>query len=224
MKDEYFLDKSNRIIVILDNDIYQYKMVHQRLIDGKYINIKKWAIKPYYYDMIHYNAVIEDLNFFQVQNANGGFEAWYDYKNGKFIIEPGIWDEISLGTNNEYIDKYNGAIANFTIKSDYENDDIIKYESAIDGKEKLITFEVNDGKYFAILNLDGTIRNNVLFKGQSIYEINQIIYLSQYHSLEDFKQRRKMICNALKKERKEQYYTNDYSQYIDKEVARVLKK
>ena len=96
--------------------------------------------------------------------------------------------------------------------------------------EKIVeSFGVKDGTYYAILNTDGTIRGNKLFKGSSFSKISQIIDLDQYESLDAFKQERKQLCNDKKQKQKQEYQQmietrNDgsISPYLDSEVAKVL--
>lgn len=228
---EYPLDENNRIIVSLNRDNYSYEMIHKRLVNNNYKIINKWFINPYYHNYIRKDSIIKDLNLFQIENADGHFNAWYDYKKAKFIISQGVWDEITFGENNEYLKKHNCALASFTVKSDYEDDDIYTYDSAIDGKKMIGSFETTDGKYFAILDLNGKIRNNVLFKGESIYKISSVIQLCLYKSLDEFKNIRKYVCNELKKNRKIYYYEminkyhdGNHSPYLDEKVALVLNK
>jgi len=232
-EDRYILDDENAIIVIENNDrnthSEYYIMIHQRLEEGKLVEINRWYINSYYFGSIHDVTVIKDLNLFQVQNGLGDFNALYDYKNGKFVVPRGVWTTVSRGRNNEILNKYNGFLASFGISADYEKGDVFSYTNPITNEKIVKSFGASDGDYYAILNIDGTIRGNKLFKGSSFSKISQIIDLDKYESLDAFKQERKQVCNEKKKKRKQAYQQmietrNDgsISPYLDSEVAKVL--
>lgn len=232
-EDRYILDDENAIIVIENNDrnthSEYYIMIHQRLEDGNLVEINRWYISGYYFGSIHDVTVIKDLNLFQVQNSGGAFNALYDYKNGKFVVPRGVWSVVESGRNNSILKKYNGFLASFGISSDYEEGDVYSYTNPMTNEKIVESFGVKDGTYYAILNTDGTIRENKLFKGSSFSKISQIIDLDQYESLEAFKQERKQLCNEKKKKQKQEYQQmigtrNDgsISPYLDSEVAKVL--
>ena len=233
-EDRYILDDENAIIVIRNNDknthSEDYIMIHQRLEGGNLVEINRWYISGYYFGSIHDVTVIKDLNLFQVQNSGGAFNALYDYKNGKFVVPRGVWGIVESGRpGNSILKKYNGFLASFGISSDYEEGDVYSYTNPITNEKIVESFGVNDGTYYAILNTDGTIRGNKLFKGRSFSKISQIIDLDQYESLDAFKQERKQLCNDKKKKQKQEYQQmietrNDgsISPYLDSEVAKVL--
>lgn len=233
IEDRYILDNENAIIVIENNDrnthSEYYIMIHQRLENGKLVEINRWYISGYYFGPIQEVTVIKDLNLFQVQNSYGGFNALYDYKNGKFVVPRGVWWIIESGRGNSILKKYNGFLASFEISSDYEEGDVYSYTNPMTNEKIVESFGVKDGTYYAILNTDGTIRENKLFKGSSFSKISQIIDLDQYESLDAFKQERKQLCNNKKQKQKQEYQQmietrNDgsISPYLDSEVAKVL--
>jgi len=232
-EDRYILDDENAIIVIENNDRYihseYYIMIHQRLEDEELVEINRWYISGYYFGSIHYITVIKDLNLFQVQNSCGNFNALYDYKNGKFVVPRGVWNVVESGSNNSILNKYDGFLASFSISSDYEEGDVFSWINPMTNERIVESFGVKDGIYFAILNIDGTIRGNKLFKGDSFSKISQIIDLDKYESLEAFKQERKQLCNDIKKQQKQEYQKmietrNDgsISPYLESEVAKIL--
>lgn len=233
IEDRYILDNENAIIVIENNDrnthSEYYIMIHQRLENGKLVEINRWYISGYYFGPIQEVTVIKDLNLFQVQNSYGEFNALYDYKNGKFVVPRGVWGIIESGRGNSILKKYNGFLASFGISSDYEEGDVYSYTNPLTNEKIVESFGVKDGTYYAILNTDGTIRENKLFKGGSFSKISQIIDLDQYESLDAFKQERKQLCNDKKQKQKQKYQQmietrNDgsISPYLDSEVAKVL--
>ena len=115
------------------------------------------------------------------------------------------------------------------MSSDYEEGDVFPYTNPVTNEKMVASFGFDDGIYYAILNIDGTIRGNKLFKGSSFSRISQIIDLNEYESLGAFKQERKQLCNDKKKKLKQEYQQmiearNDgsISPYLDSEVAKVL--
>ena len=103
------------------------------------------------------------MNLFQVQNGSGNFNAIYNYKEGKFVVPQNTWGLVESGRGNSILKKYNGFLASFGIRSDYEEDDVYAYDNSITGERIVESFEVEDGDYYAILDIDGTIRENKLF-------------------------------------------------------------
>lgn len=233
-EDRYFLDGQN-VIVVINNDgktehNESYIVIHERLVDKRLVEINRWYMNGYYFGAIHNITVIKDLNLFQVQNGSGNFNALYDYKQGKFVVPRKKWGVVSYKLGNvNYLTEYNGFIAVFGISSDYEHDDCYSYINPVTNKKIVESFSVNDGDYYAILNLDGSIRGNKLFKGSSFSKIEKIIDLDEYESLEAFKSERKQLCNEEKKKRKQQYYqligsrnNGSLSPYYDEEVLKTL--
>ena len=234
--DCYILDDEDAIIV---KDIYdgcdpkkqEYLMIHERLVDDKLVEINKWIIKGMYigHKDEPMNAVIKDLNLFKVENGRRGFNAVYNYKEGKFIIPQNTWSEVGTRYHNLHLERYKGFLASFEIKSDHEEDDEFSYTCPITDCTVEESFEVTDGNYYAIIDIDGTIRGNKLFKGDSFSKITQIIDLDKYESLDAFKNERKQLCTDEKQRRKQEYHQllesrNDgnISPYLDSEVEKVL--
>lgn len=228
-EDRYILDEEDAIIVIHSDQPTGYIMIHERLVDGKLVEINRWPLISYYFGDIHDVTVIEDLNLFQVQNGLGSFNAIYNYKEGKFVVPQNTWGLVASGRGNSILKKYNGFLATFEISSDYEEDDVYAYYNSITDEKIVESFGVIDRYYYAILDIDGTIRGNKLFKGSSFSKITKIIDLDKYESLDEFIKERKQICNEQKQKSKQEYYQllesrNDgsISPYLDSEVAKVL--
>jgi hypothetical protein len=228
--DKYILDEENAIIVVQNEnkniDGNNYEMIHERLVDEALVKVNSWGLRIYRFVTDHDESLIKDLNLFKIQNDDGYFDALYDYKNDKFIISKGVWNQIGF----EYLDKYNGILGFLEIKSDFSYDDTYSYINCVTGEKVYKSFNVSDGIYYAMLNLDGTIRGNKLFKGNDFSEIEQIIDLNEYESLLDFKNKRKEICNQEKMKRKQEYSElikskkcNSTSPYLDNEVLKILK-
>lgn len=228
-EDIYILDYEDVIIVIHSNESTGYIMIHERLVDNKLVEINRWPIRAYYFGSIHDVTVIREFNLFQVQNVSGNFNAIYDYKKGIFVVPQNTWEEVNSGYDNSLLRKYGGFLASFSISSDYEDDDVYAYENPITGEKIVESFGIKDDNYYAILELDGTIRGNKLFKGSSFSKITKIIDLYEYESLDEFKKERRQLCNNTKNKQKQEYYRmletrNDrsISPYLDSEVAKVL--
>jgi len=228
-EDKYILDNENAIIVIDNENSTGYTMIHERLVNGKLVEINKWPLICYYFGSIHNVTIIKDLNLFKVQNNSGNFNAIYNYKEDRFVVPQKTWGLVESGRNNNFLKKYNGFLATLEISSDYEDDDVYSYYNFV-AEEKIVeSFSVRECYYYAILNIDGTIRGNKLFKGNSFSKITEIIDLDKYKSLDEFKKERKQFCNEEKQKRKQEYKKliesrNDgsISPYLDKEVAKVL--
>lgn len=229
VEDKYILDDENAIILIRNDEKTGYIMIHERIVDEELIEMNRWFLRTYYFGSIHNVSVIKNLNLFQVQNGSGDFNALYNYKEARFVVAQNIWQDVYSGRHNNYLKKYNGFLASFSILSDYEEDDVYRYENAITGEEIVESFIVKDGNYYAILNIDGTIRGNKLFKGTCFSKIEEIINLDGYETLDEFKEERKRICNKQKQKNKQEYYEllksrNDgsISPYLDSEVVKII--
>lgn len=194
-EDRYILDDEDAIIVIHSDEPTGYIMIHERLVDDKLVEINRWSISSYYFGSIHDVTPIREFNLFQVQNNGGEFNAIYDYKKGIFVVPQRTWEIVDSGRNNNILKKYGGFLASFSISSDYEDDDVYAYENPITDERIVESFVVRDGNYYALLNLDGTIRGNKLFKGNNFSKIESIIDLDKYESLAQFKEERKQFCN-----------------------------
>ena len=230
--DSYILDAKNAIVV--KNHTYGYSnstytMIHQRIKDNLLIEVNRWTINNYYTGYIRDNSVLKEHNLFKIQNGFGGYDGLYDYKEGSFIIKPGTWKYLEFGLNNENVENFAGIVAGFDITSSLEPNDEYSYFNEITGEQVIRSFKVNDGSYFAILNLDGSIRGNKLFKGTSLSKVDQVIDLNNYQSLDNFIYERIEICDDIKCREKNQFYstlveTSDgvVLPYQDLEVARIL--
>ena len=91
---------------------------------------------------------------------NGHFSALYDYKNDNFVVTQNEWSVLKFGNNNNFLEKYNGILAKFSIESGYEERDVYSYYNPITEEKIVKNFSLRDDNYYAILNIDGTIRGN----------------------------------------------------------------
>ena len=163
-EDRYILDDEDAIIVIHSDESTGYIMIHERLVDGKLVEINRWPLRSYYFGSIHDVTVIEDLNLFQVQNNGGNFNALYNYKEGRFVVPQNTWGLVESGRGNSILKKYNGFLASFEIRSDYEEDDVYAYDNPITGERIVESFGVGDGYYYAILEEINYLKGSLFLK------------------------------------------------------------
>ena len=235
-RDYYILDEENAIIIINNDNKatrkdYWYTMIHERLINGKLVEINRWNSKWILGSQIK-EVLLKNYHLFKIPDKNNFmvFSTLYDYKNDCFVVPSGIWNELEFGyPNNCLLQKYDGIRAYFELSSDYEDDDYISYYNPLTDANIIDKFIIHDKRYYAILNFDGTIRGNKLFRGESFSKIEDIIDLNEYESLEDFKNQRKRELNELKQRKKQAYRetitkhnTGDVSPYLDNEVFKIV--
>ncbi len=221
-EDKYILDNNNAIIITKTNNFYT--MIHYRLINDTLIEINRWKVNSYYFGYIQELSLIKNFNLFKVQNGTGNFNAIYNYKLDKFIIPQNKWEIIDFNLFNDY----KCFLCSFNINSNFTNDDIYTYFNEITNRNETEKFYFNDGKYFALIDVNGNIIGNKLLKGFSLSKITDIIDLNDYNSLEEFKNSRILYCNNEKERLKEEHYkklqaNSTNSPYLDNEVSKILK-
>lgn len=114
-----------------------------------------------------------------------GYNNICNFKEGKFVIKSKDWECIVYSTY--YYAHYNCLLAYFDLyNSSEENHDFICYDS-ITHKEIHYSFNMNDMRHYAVLNLDGTIRDNKIFIGCKFENIEKVVDLNEYSSLDDYK-------------------------------------
>lgn len=225
IKSKYILDEENAVAVYLNNfsDKDYYYMVHYRLDDDSIFKVNEWNQKDYRFGN-NESEIIRDSKLLLVQggynyvhNSQCAHDRIYDYKKEKFIVEQGMWDDISYSANSvirgikgnfNFLDDYNCFVAHFKLQSTYDTDEYEEYFNPITGEKDIYYFTVSDPIYFALLNRDGTIRNNILFVGEDFKNIEKIIKLDEYESLEQFKNIRKEELNKQKEKRRKAFYRN----------------
>jgi hypothetical protein len=221
--DEYYvLNPENAIVVKKNKENNNYTMTHVILTDGNLIKINEWTLNSYFFNYPKSDVTIKELGLFLVQGKYGKLNAVYDYQNWKFIIPQNEWDYLSF----EFMDKYHGFLGYFNLNSTKEDNDTFIHTNQITNEKVIKSFGIVDGTYYGLVNFDGTIRGNKLFKGNTFSEIEEIIDLDNYDSLEAFKQERIDMCNKRKNKLKEEFYSkinNGVSIYLEKEVENILK-
>lgn len=243
--DIIYLDDYNKITVYQNNECYT--MSHLRKIDGEVIEINSWNLNKYSKgDNSSY--IKRDLNLFLVQGGTGVLnnsynccDMIYNYKEGKFIIEKGVFD--CIGTNNsvsglvkytsynlDYLKKYGCFLGYFKLEYPIEEDDIVTYINEVTEEKMEYSFAFSSGLYFALINPDGKIRGNKLFRGSDFSKITEVINLDKYVSLKDFKKEEINKLNIQKNEIKKRSLEIikkrnkiNMSPYLDEEVIKVLK-
>ena len=239
MCDLIYLDDDNKIIVYKNID--NYTMIHYRKVDSEIIEVNQWNLDNYYrrdnseYIKKKYNLLLVQGNF-----DYGAPDSIYNYKEDRYVLEKGIFDIIStdcLLESKRYfkkidlLKKYGCFLGCFRLYSTKEEDDIIKYTNEITLEEIEYNFSKTSDLYFGLIDVDGTIRDNKLFKGCDFSRITEYIDLSKYPSLEEFKKEVVINLNHQKNEEKKKYYEIikqkgyiNASLYLDEEVIKVLKK
>ena len=103
--DKFILDDKNAIIVVRNlekNNSYKYTMIHERLEENDLNIVNSFELKNYWYSIDESKVLFRDLNLFLVQENSISSDAIYNYKDGKFIIEKGLFN--SIITTNNYVD------------------------------------------------------------------------------------------------------------------------
>ncbi len=225
-EDFYLLDDFNAILIRKKNN--QCFMVHVRLINQKLYKINEWPTMQFEFSNYQRNLVINQ-QYFKIFNEIGSCEALYDFQKGTFVIPPKIWDNIAFGLNNSYVKNFGGVLVSFQVESDLLENDVINYFNPLTNQMMQEIFKVTDGTYYAIITLDGKIKNNKIFKGSSFAKITKIIDLKNYDSLLAFKKRCQEVCNLKKENLKNQYQkkvelrnNESISPYLDYEVVEAL--
>ncbi len=215
--DNYYLDCENVIATDIDD-----RIIHYRLVGDELVEMNSWNGISVLFTCHPLN--INGYSLVEVAKGYDSLGMIYDYKNAKVVIPFGMWHNISHASN------YEGFLASFTISSLIDDNDTIRYQNMLTNEWLEEKFQVSDGTYYAIINYDGTIRGNKLFKGETFAKTTEIIDLDEYESLEDFKKQRIARCTELKDRQVAEYQQkiaaredNNLSPYLDKEVAQILK-
>lgn len=232
--DSFVLDDNNVLVVInnscSETNDFQYAVVHKRLINQELVEINRWYTNNG--QLSHPGSIlpIESLNSVKVRSEQGCFSALYNYHSGEFVIPDGEWLVIKECYGDvDLLDKYQCFLALFYVCSDFDDTDMYSYTNPITKKKCTGEFRVSDDAYYAILNVDGSIRGNKLFRGDDFSRIDDVIDLGSYSSLEEFKQERKEACNLKKENLKKEFYLKmgegvrtGEDLFLNSEVVKVL--
>ncbi len=216
----------------------RYEMRHYRLENKKSVLKNSWEVNSYWYGGYKWQ-ILHDYGFYLVEDPVGVVIGVYDWINSKFVIEMrqfGIYtDFIDICSRDhkakDFLKMYGAFVGIFNITTEYKEDDEICYTNPITLENISVSFPKMNESYIAILNMDGSIRNNCLFKGNSLDTVTEIINLNEFGSLENFKNtvRQKMEADRIKQKEifnaslKETEF-GITTPYLDDEVMRILRK
>ncbi len=215
---QYFiLDAKNAIAIFRKGPNYIGEFIHYRLNNNALEEVTKFESSILLENYISIIPGTTDL----VRICEAGVRAIYNYKTAKFIIPEGIWNNIYY--DEIILNNFQGILVSLDINSDnysYVYNNAI-YDAMFHNPEKQ-NFNFQE-RYYAVINLDGTIRANKLFKGEDFPKVTEIIDLNTYASLNDFILKRKQVCNSIAQAQKEKFVKDiNNSIYLDKEVVQVL--
>jgi len=236
--DYYILDQQNSITVNLNPVNKNYIISHERFENSSFSVIKSWELGSYFYGYNDKDNVFAEYNLFAVRGKKGEIKGLYNYEKGAFAVPIGLWEKISpqnfiIGKNEQlpkvnFLKKYGCFLAGFTLSTKVLPNEKVIYNNCF--TKELITIDFNVTEtYYALLNPDGTIRANQIFRGKSLSTVTDIIDLDKYESLMNFKATRKKDLEELKQQKKERYQQllaaqpyESVSPYQDQEVLKVL--
>ena len=223
---KYILDNNNAIIVNRLKKTNNFLYEHLRLVDDKVVVINKWFRQVHILDLYLNNMILRNENLISLDGELDSFNELYNYKTCKFIVEPPTYDYLTIGKGRiDYLNEYDGFLASFKVKSDPYDDDYVSWIDKVTGEDVSYRF-LYEEQYFAIVNKDGSIRNNKVFKGNSFSEITAIEDISKFNSLDDFKNyiRRKLNTEKYKEKYKYLYSNEQQPIYKENEVLELIRK
>lgn len=186
--DCYNLDNDNLILVLEHDmgDCYLYEMVHYRRCKDDFRMINRWEFSGFSFEGRDTTVCGELLI---IDN-----KALYNFKNGEFVIPFGVFDSIvcsGLSSSGNYVDYFKryGCFLGRTFNN-FRN---------------IFICSESDLSFFAIINQDGSIRDNSLFYGKSLSSIWGRINLFDYNGIEDIK----ISCSELGNKNSDKYLCVD---------------
>lgn len=236
--DYQILDSENIIVETLISDEplasnNRYTITHYKYDQEHLQEIKTWKLKKGVCSLqIH---IFHEYQILTINDKNGNIDEVYNYKEGREIIPSGIWTKIMItndrGNNGHiiptvnYLKEYGALIGQLEIKSEIlENEsEYFTWENPYTHERFTQDFDEKE-TYFAIINLDGSIRENKLFQGNTFSQIEQIIDLNNYDSLASFVQKKRKELTRQKALKNQTSLPEVFSPYLDKEVHSVLKR
>ena len=256
LEDVYVLDDENIIAVVCNPerrtiDDPSYIMIHCRVTEQELVELNRWNQPNYFCELIKTDSILEKLGYFLVQGNSRAYvyDAIYDYKNARFVIEKGIFDCIGFDNvvanasdiGKNYLKEYNCFLARFTVSSTICEDDVISYTNTITNDLIKHSFAPTPETYYVLINPDGTMRGNTLFMGDSFSKILGMVTLQTrsnitpdmpedaFESLQLFKQERVEELTKIKNKCKLEHQiwiqrigSRTSSPYLDDEVAKII--
>lgn len=246
LKNIHILDDKNAILLYENSDEdYEkthdfYYMKHCRLENEELVEVSRWNQSSFSFGG-NESEIIRSLNLFMVQggrnhihNYGGVCNALYDYENDRFVVEKGDWDCIGFNSrdafksprsNINFLREYECFVGSFRLSSDEEKNITYYNENPINHQEDSYEIKVYDGIFFGILNPDGSIRDNKLFKGSDLAHPIEVIDLNNYDSsLDAFKQTRIQELNKLRNQKLLEYRNKHFNEEepVTNEVLKTL--
>lgn len=188
----------------------EYLVIHYRIEDGQYIEINHWDEsclwhKNYFKHNERVPLVLDDCVLIPSPFILAHlYERLYNYKNGKFVIDEGVWDSLYF-IPYDYL-HYNCIYGGFSLNSLSKSLEFA-YIDPFSSLEQQKSFYIKYMKHFGVLNLDGTIRDNKIFIGTDLTNLKEMVDLNNYSSLKEYK---KEIILEMEK-RKEQIRENRHA-------------
>lgn len=228
----YILDDENAIVL---GGRYNYNvMIHYSMCYGRLFEVTHVPMRNSHGRQLKQQKLFMLMEDYSVNHC----VAIYDYEQGKFVVQKGVFDNIGYDASmgiidqytpcTDYLKRYNCFLAYFTLDGGSVKDEL-EYTSLINGQQYWYSFEPPKETYYALINLDGTIRGNKIFKGNNLTKIEQVIDLGKYGSLEEFRTQRRGELNKIAKQNKQAYYDRvgtgyfeNPSPYLDEEVIKVM--
>jgi hypothetical protein len=128
-------------------------MLHERLVNKRLDIINKWSI-PYYSEN-QKNIILEDYNLFIVKTSDDFYDYIYNYKEGSFVTPNNLWNKINICKDEKDNLMYEGFATSIDLNEN--NMDLFKKNYSVDNN-------VNYGRYYSILNIDGSIKDDCLYQ------------------------------------------------------------
>lgn len=231
-----YLDiERDKLFVVVDAS-RGYELREYSIKDAKLLNsipVKYPLISFFSTDTLDKKGVCIIRNYYEEAQT----ELMYDLNNSKVLIEAGLFDsfafyssEVSEAKGHDVIDytkDFNAIIGVFDIVS-RDEDDIYTYNDPLTGATVTCDFGIHEGNYYAMINMDGTIRSNKLFRGNDFSKIEFIVDMDEFKSLEAYKEYRQDVVNRRKQNLKKDFNKSmetygAYFPYQNEGVIKLLK-
>lgn len=181
----------NNIIMLDDQNVIDYYLIGEKDVKYYLMNHYSCARKVNTWQQtrkISLKDVKDGLIF--IPDFNYKIVGIYDYKNSKFIIDLGLFDNITP-VNDRYL-------GTFSLGSSSNSEDFEVYINPVTKEEVSVSFAQFDAHYTCLLDNDGNIINSTILKdGQVPIKID---------SLERFKREKTNELNKQKEMKKQEFY------------------
>lgn len=231
-----YLDiERDKLFVVVDGE-KGYELREYSIKDAKLLNsipVKYPLISFFSTDTLDKKGVCIIRNYYEEEQT----ELMYDLNNSKVLIEAGLFDsfafyssEVSEAKGHDVIDytkDFDAIVGVFDIVS-RDEDDIYTYNDPLTGATVTCDFGIHEGNYYAMINMDGTIRSNKMFRGNDFSKIEFIVDMDEFKSLEAYKVYRQDVVNRRKQNLKKDFNKSmetygAYFPYQNEGVIKLLK-